>query len=128
MAFADALDEGAVLLERPALREAAAIFRTSAAAWHTLGQSALPEAVPLLRESRALLHKRHAVFVAQPADALEQRRQIDARLAELKAEAGEAFPMTAAEVTDLLAELSRQVTALGALERQGVDLLQAALA
>ncbi len=126
--FADALDEGAALLERPALRDAAQIFRASAEAWHTLALSALPEAVPLLRESRELLARRRAVFVEQAPGALETRREIDTRLAALKAEAEASFPMTAAEANDLLAELSRQVTAISVIERRGVEALQTALA
>ena len=125
--FADALEEGATLLERPALREAAAHFRASAAAWHTLAQTALPEGVPLLRESRELLQRRRNLFVAQAPGALEARAEIDARLAALKAEAEASFPMTDGEVTDLQAELSQQVTALSDIERRGVEALQAAL-
>ena len=72
--------------------------------------------------------RRRAVFVEQAPGALETRREIDARLAALRAEAEAAFPMTDAEVTDLLAELSKQVTAISAIERHGVEALQAALA
>jgi hypothetical protein len=126
--FAGALEEGAALLDRPALREAAALFRTSGEAWRRLALSALPEAVPLLRASRELLARRRAEFIEQGAEALAARQAIDARLKALRAEAAEAFPMPAAEVTDLLAELSRQVTALSALEGEGVATLQAALA
>ncbi len=126
--FADALDEGAALLKRPALRAAAKHFRASAAAWRTLAESALPASAPLLRESRELLARRHQVFVEQAPGALATRQQIDARLAELKAEAADSFPLTDAQVTELLFELSQQVTAIAALEKQGVEALSAALA
>jgi len=126
--FAAALDEGAKLLKRPALRAAAKHFRAGAAAWHALAESALPASAPLLRESRELADRRHALFMEQAPGALEARQQIDARLAEIRAEAAEAFPLSEAEVTELLADLSRQVTVIAAIEREGVEALGAALA
>ena len=82
----------------------------------------------LVKADRRMLHQAAGEALERLAPgALEARAEIDTRLAALKAEAGEAFPMTEAEVTDLQAELSRQVLALSEIERRGVEALQAAL-
>ncbi len=125
--FADALDEGAELLKRPGLRDAARYFRTSAAAWRQLALSSLPEAVPLLRESRELLQKRHDLFIDEGAASLAERAQIGQRLVELQKQAETDFPLTEADVTALQAELSRQVLAIKEVEEAAVETMQAAL-
>ncbi len=126
--YADFLDEAAVLLERPALREAGAHFRRSAQAWYALAVAALPDDVPLLRESRELLARRHKLRVDKGPAADADIVQIHARLSELEHQAAADFPLTAAQSAELLAGLARQVDEIAAIEQEAVRALTAALA
>ena len=126
--YADFLDEAAVLLERPALREAGAHFRRSAQTWHALAVAALPDDVPLLRDSRELLARRHKLRVDKGPAAGDDVVQIHARLSELEAQAAEDFPLSAAQSAELLAGLARQVDEIAVIEKEAVAALTAALA
>jgi hypothetical protein len=126
--FADFLDEAAVLLERPALREAGAHFRRSAQAWHNLALAALPDGVPLLREARELLARRHKLRVDKGPAADDEVVQIHTRLSELEVQAAEDFPLSAAQSAELLAGLARQVDEIAVIEQEAVAALTAALA
>jgi hypothetical protein len=125
--YADFLDEAALILEKPGLLLAAEEFRASALAWHDLAAALLPDAVPLLEESRHLLQRRHTLFIEQGAARLDEIHQIDTRLAEIKAAASQSFPLTPSETAALRSDLSRRVLHIHDLERQAVETLQSAM-
>jgi hypothetical protein len=122
--YADFLDEAAVLLSRPALREVAEQFRLSARLWHALAGSALPDDVPALAEAKALHLKRHKLFTEQGEAALDEIGEARARLYALRDEAAEHFPLSEAEVAALRERLAAQVMAIHDLELQAVEALQ----
>jgi hypothetical protein len=126
--YADFLDEAAGLLERPALSAAAEHFRRSAQAWHALALAALPAEVPLLRQARELLDRRHKLRVEQGPAADDEVVKLHARLAELEAQAAESFPLSNGQVTDLLAGLARHVDEIAVIEKEAVAAMTAALA
>ncbi len=63
--YAAFLDEAAVILEKPALNEAADQFRKSAEAWQALSLALLPDEVDLLKETRQLMLRKRDVFLDQ---------------------------------------------------------------
>lgn len=126
--YADFLDEAAVLLKRPALQKAAAHFRQSRAAWNTLAELALPDDVPLCREARELLTRRHAVFVEAGSRGLTQIDVIDARLTAIRASVEADFPMSDTRVTALTAALAKQIMVIHDIERDAVGAMQSAMA
>ncbi|NDJ36607.1 MAG: BtrH N-terminal domain-containing protein, partial [Chloroflexi bacterium] len=63
--YADFLDEAAIILERPGLREAAQHFRESGQAWDRLAYTLLPDSVPALAEMRDLMLANHRAFLAE---------------------------------------------------------------
>ncbi|MBK8431282.1 MAG: hypothetical protein IPL28_08325 [Chloroflexi bacterium] len=121
-------DEAAVILSKPALREAAVQFRHSARAWDALSEALLPEDVPLLHETRTLLLRRRDSFVAQGNGAVAEMKQIDGRLQAIHNEAEANFPLTAAEVTTLCHTIAEHVLRVHDIETEAVALLKAALA
>lgn len=126
--YADFLDEAALLLDKPALRDAADAFRASAAAWQALPAVLLADAVPPFGDARRLLWERHTAFLTQGAAAVPRMQAIDAQLAAIRATMDGAFPLDDAGVTDYLAALAAQVERIGSAESSAVQTLQAAMA
>lgn len=125
--FANFLDESALVLDKPTLKQAAALFRASAEAWQALSESVLPDDVPLLRETREMLLKRHTLFLEQGGQALNEIQQIDSRLDSIKAEMDRHFPLSPHEVENLLESIAVEVQQVHAHEKEAVNALQAAL-
>ena len=115
------------MLKTPALYECAELFRASAAAWRGLPAALLPDAAPLLGETRALMLRRHMIFLEEGAAAAPEMRAIDARLAQLREAARVDFPLSAGETTDLCVGIADQLRVSHAAEAAAVAALQNAL-
>ncbi len=126
-AYADFLDEAALILKRPALKGAAESFRRSHAQWRALAQMLLPDAVPALAETRQLLQRRHALLIEQGLDALPEMRSCHKRQAALFTQLSEDFPMTEAELVTFREGLAEQVLAIRATEAEALAQLSEAL-
>jgi hypothetical protein len=126
--YADFLEEAAVVLERPALCEVAAQFRHSAAAWAKLALALLPEEVAPLRETRELASRRHQSFIDRGNDAVEEMKEIDRRLKEIKEESATDFPLDAAGIHALRENIAAQVMDIHDVEAAAVDNLRKAMA
>ena len=122
--YADFLDEAAVILSKPALREVAGQFRQSASAWNTLADGLLPDDVPPLAEAKALHLKRRQLFTEQGEAALVELEAVRARLRALSADVEKDFPMTAAEAAALREKLAAQVLAIHDVEAKAIEALQ----
>ena len=122
-AFADFLDEAAIILDRAALGEVALTFRRSHAQWRELAQMLLPEEVPALAETRELLQRRYALLDAQGMDALPEMRECHARQVALFEQVSADFPLTEAELTGFREGLAAQVLAIRATEGEALDQL-----
>lgn len=126
--YADFLDEASLLLNKAGLRQAAVLFRDSAQAWERLSTALLPDETPLLGEMRRLLLERHRVFLKQEDGALERMREIDARLAEIRVQAAEDFPLDAAGVDAFRQNLAAHARRVLDIEIEAVAALQDAVA
>lgn len=126
--YADFLDEAAIILNKPDLREVGTCFRESSAAWLEFAHALLPDEVPLLSEVRSLIFKRHNLFVEQGDAKLDEIRDVDTRLREIQAVIKSDFPMTDSEVGDLLADLSEHVRKIHDIERDAINDLQKVIA
>lgn len=125
--YANFLKEAALVLDRPALTEAATQFRSSARAWDELSGMLLPDDAPVLGETRRLMLKKHHLFLEQGEAALEEMRVIDERLVEIKEQVSKEFPLTQAEVVSMREGLSQQIMRIHDLEKEAVEALQAAM-
>lgn len=124
--YADFLDEAALLLDKPALKSVAAIFRQSAVAWNALALAVLPDTIPLLKETRELKLRRKSLF-KQGMSTLDERKAINARLTALKELATTDFQMSAGEYTAFRETLRTHILTISDLEKQAVAELQAAV-
>jgi len=126
--YADFLEEAALILQKPALREAASQFRGSEAAWATLAEMILPDDVPILSEAKALLDRKQALFMGYEAEKLEEIRQINRNLRELQAKAAADFPIREGEAVAYRERLAEQVMKIHGVEQEAVKCLQDILA
>lgn len=125
--FADFLDEAAVILGRPALVEVAHSFRDAGHAWDALGEALLPDSVAPLGRTRALILRRHHLFLGRGGDALADIRQVDDELAALKRAMVAGFPLDAARVAALLGDVRDHVLAIHDIEAGAVATLRDAM-
>jgi hypothetical protein len=121
--FADFLEEASVILENAALRDAAAAFRGTTAAWDALGLALLPDDVAPFGETRRLVEQRHSVFIEKGGGSLDEVRDCDERLAALRKSMDTDFPLTAAESETMRQGLADLVLALHDLEKTAVETL-----
>jgi hypothetical protein len=126
--YADFLEEAAIVLSKPGLSEAGELFRYSQKLWCKLSDAALPDGVPLLKQTRELLQLRHDSFIGQGQAAAEEIARIDHALKDLREHATQEFPLKDGEIVDLLAGLSMLVRKIHDIESQAVEQMQAALA
>lgn len=125
--YADFLDEAAVLLDKPNLKEAAVHFRRSGAAWEALSLALLPDKVLPFKETRQLLRQRQDLFETQRNAAVEQMKQIDGRLAAIRNEMEINFPLDAAELVAMRENIAAHVMQIHDIEKEAVAALQAAM-
>lgn len=125
--YADFLDEAADVLHKPALREAAGLFRQSAARWGELSTSLLPDRIAPFKEMRELLLRDYALFREQGNASLDERREIQAHLAALKAHLAAEFPLSEAETAVLRGEIRAAVLKVLDAERAAVSALENAI-
>jgi hypothetical protein len=126
--YADFLVEAAIILNRPALTEAAGRFQEAAAAWDGLSAALLPESVPPLAETRALLDHRHRLFMDRGSASLDDIRAADERLAAQRAAVVADFPLDEPGVVALREAIAAQVMKVHDVEAEAVTAMQAAMA
>lgn len=125
--YAMFLEEAALILDKPALKDAAPLFRRSGEAWRGLSDAVMPENVPLLAEARTLMYRRKSLFKEHGGAAIAEMQQIDARLKAIRQEVIDDFPLSPAE-TDALKETIRgHVLKIHDIELEAVNALEEAM-
>lgn len=126
--YADFLEEASEILGKPALREMATEFRTSAEAWQALGNALLPDDVAPFAEARTLTVRKSQLFLEQGGAALTEIHQINERLATLREEIIQNFPLDAAGVQTLQEGIAAQLQQIHDIELVAVNHLREAMA
>jgi len=125
--YAEFLDEASAILNKPALKDAAKLYRVSGKAWHALALALLPADVAPFKQARELLAQRHVLFVEQGGESLTERQQINHRLAAIRKDMDEHFPLTTDKVGAQRDELRHHVLKIHDVEREAYAALQAAM-
>ena len=125
--YADFLDEAAVILKKPALKESAEQFRESRALWIKFADTLLPDEIPLLGESKALIQKKYDLFVKDGDKALPEIKECNARLFELLKESEKDFPLSQTEAANFRVNLRDVLLNISDIEQKAIDLLQNAI-
>lgn len=126
--FADFLDEAALILDRPVLREAGEQFRESALAWRDLGETVLPDSVPVWAEARKLMLENQRLFLEEGGDAFETGQTNCERLIAIRREMETDFPLSGDEVVTFREQIAEQVLKISAVEEQAVAAMKEAMA
>jgi hypothetical protein len=124
--FADFLGEAAIILDKPALNDIKPKLQEAGEAWCNLGQIMLPDGVSLLKETRELMLRRHALFLNQGGACIEDIRAINQRLEEMKGES-EDYPLSEKEVEEHQKCIAEQVMVIHDVELEVITALQAAM-
>jgi hypothetical protein len=122
--YADFLDEAAILLEKPGLSQAGERFRESGRLWQAFAGALLPEDLPLLGEARRLKDRRYRLFLEQGGAAEAEIREINERLAALRAAAGQDFPLSPEQAAGFREGLREHVLRIHDQEQQAVEALR----
>ncbi|HAV78690.1 MAG TPA: hypothetical protein DCX53_15180 [Anaerolineae bacterium] len=125
--YADFLDEAALILKKPALKDSAEMFRESYQLWLKFGDAILPDDVPLLGESKKLIQKKYDLFIDKGNDALTEIKKSNGRLRELLKKSEEDFPLSQTEAADLRSNLRDLLLKISEVEQGAIDVLQTAV-
>jgi hypothetical protein len=117
-----------MLLNKPALKDAARQFRTAANAWCDFANALLPDSVPAFKETRQLKLRRRELYVEKGGDSVEERRAINERLNQIKAEVAKSFPLSNEEAAALRETLAAHVLKIHDIELEAVTTMQSAVA
>jgi hypothetical protein len=126
-AYANFLEEAALALNKPGLKEAAGLFRKSAEAWQALGCALLPDEIEPLRKLRQNMGQRKRLFLEQGGGAAGEIARINAEIRALKEEANEHFMIGEKELPVFFERLGDQIGRVHDLEVEAVGALQAAM-
>jgi hypothetical protein len=126
--YAEFLDEAAKVLNNPVLENVAVRYRIAAKAWDGLLCALLPEVVPLFKEVKFLIDIKAEHFIEKGATAPDELGGYEKKLDALKKQAETDFPLSAAEIADLHAEIRRHVLLVHDAEAEAVLALKAAIA
>jgi len=116
--YADFLDQSAGVLKKPALKKVAEQFREADASWHKVALAALPDSIPVLKETRDALN-RWATLLQKPRTPKidEELDSIRTRLLELRESSTERLALSAADKLALFSNIRARVLETEPLER-----------
>ena len=116
--YADFLDQSADVLKKPALKKVAEQFREAGAAWHNIALAALPDSIPVLKETRAAFDRR-ATLLQKPRTAKidEELDSIRTRLKELRESSAKDLALSPADKLELFSGIRERVLETEAIER-----------
>ncbi len=126
--YANFLDEAAVILEKPVLREAAAQFRLSAQAWDDLGRTLLPDSVPIWAEARQRMLDNQRLFLERGNAAAAEGQANAERLIAIRRQMEADFPLSDAETTAHLEQIAERVLRIRDIEEPAVAAMREAMA
>ncbi|MCP5096213.1 MAG: BtrH N-terminal domain-containing protein, partial [Chloroflexi bacterium] len=123
--YADFLDEASGILKNPTLTDVATQYRQAAAQWTAVAEAALPDHVLAFKETKALMRQKQAAFVR--GDGVVALAAINDRQTAVSETMATDFPLTDADINELLDNLSSEVRKLHTLEKAAIEALQAGI-
>ena len=122
--YADFLDEAAIVLDEPGLGGVSERYRDSSRLWSALADAALPDSVPLFRETRELSLRKRDLFQSQGAAGLQEIEEINQRLLAIEGEIAGSPQLNASETTALFTNLRDHIVGVYAAEKEAAQRLQ----
>lgn len=125
--YAQFLDEAAGIINNDRLPIVAKMYRMLAQRWHALAEAALPDDVPALAETKALLRQRHAT-IQLGGDAWRSSQPVTETLRTMSARYNLDFPMPDPAVQSLFVTLQTHLSGLYEAETAAHQALKDAIA
>jgi hypothetical protein len=116
--YAGFLDQSAGVLKKPGLKKVAEQFREAEASWGKIALAALPDPIPVLKETRKAFERR-ATLLQKPRTAKidEELDTIRTSLMELRESSTKRLALSAADKLDLFSNIRARVLETEAIER-----------
>jgi Domain of unknown function (DUF4872)/Butirosin biosynthesis protein H, N-terminal len=116
--YADFLDQAAGVLKKSAFRKVAEQFRESEASWRAISEAALPDSIPLLKETREALTRRSVLIRKPRTTAIDKELEsLRARLKQLHERSAKELSLSKADTLDLFGAISKRVLETERVER-----------
>jgi hypothetical protein len=116
--YADFIEQAADVLKKPALRKVAEQFHESEKSWGAISSAALPNTIPLLKETRAALTRRETLLRKPRTAKIDQELQsLREELGDLRETSTKDLSLSQEAVLDLFAAMSARVLETAAIER-----------
>lgn len=116
--YADFLDQAAGVLKKPALKKVADQFRESENLWRAIAHAALPDEIPLLKETREALNRRKTLLRKPRTNKIDQELEtLQKRLKNLREASAKDLSLSPSARLDLFAEMRSRVLETEAIER-----------
>lgn len=116
--YADFLDQSAVVLKKPGLKKVAEQFREAEASWHKIALAALPNSIPILKETRDTLDRRATLLQKRRTPKIdEELDSIRTRLLNLREKSAKDLALSPADKLELFSGISARVLETEAVER-----------
>ena len=116
--YADFLEQAAGLLKKPALKKVAEQFRESEASWRAISNAALPDTIPLLKETREALTRRSVLIRKPRTTAIDKELEsLRDRLQQLRERSAKELLLSKADTLDLFGAISQRVLETEKIER-----------
>ena len=116
--YADFLDQAAGVLKKPGLKKVADQFREAEASWGKIAQAALPDSIPILKETRKIFERRAALLAKPRTEKIDQELDsIRTRVTELRQSSVKDLDLSSKDKLDLFSSMSARVLETEAIER-----------
>ncbi|MEK6281709.1 MAG: DUF4872 domain-containing protein [Acidobacteriota bacterium] len=116
--YADFLDQAAGVLKKSALKKVAEQFRESEASWRAISDAALPDSIPLLKETREALTRRSVLIRKPRTTAIDKELEsLRDRLKQLRERSAKELSLSKADALDLFGAISERVLETEKIER-----------
>ena len=122
--YAEFLDEAAMVLDKPGLGGVADRYREASRLWTALAHAAMPDSVPLFRETRELSLRKRDLFQSQGAAGLPEIGEINQRLLAIESKIAGSPQLNASETTELLTNLRDHILGVYEAENEAAQRLR----
>lgn len=116
--YADFLDQSAGVLKKPALKKVAAQFREAEASWNNIALAALPDSIPVLKETRDAIDRRATLLQKPRTPKIDaELDSLRTRLLELRESSTQRLALSAADKLDLFSNMRARILETEPIER-----------
>ena len=126
--YADFLDEAAEVLGHPALPDAATQYRRAAAIWVALADSAMPNSLPPLQQTKQLLAEKYTTWREQGQKGMTKINSLNDQLLEIEIELNPGMSLNQDEKDALFSHMQSHLLALHDAEKTALNTLSRIIA